>query len=436
VRSRRYRPRRTHRRRSNADGRVIRSSSARRVVAALIAWIALSATGARAQTVSERGFIDLRGQAYAEKSPRDPGRLIADLLVREEVFVRASWLRLTAGVDLRGNSHEQVESEWRFDFSDRGIQRPRAAVRRLTAGISTGHVSIDVGKQFIRWGRADILNPTDRFTPRDYLTVVDTELLPILGARAAVQAGSETFEAVWVPRFTPSRLPLLGQRWTVLPPEAAAVTIVDRGSLFPERSQFGARWSHAGGRAELALSVYDGFSNLPNIETSLRGVSTIDFVRTYPRLRSYGAELAIPTPLVTLKGETALFTSPTGLDNEFLIYVVELERQVGEWIFDGGYAGEVVTRDRGTRRFAPDEGVARSFIGRVSYTIGPRRSVAVEGAARQSGDGVYVKGEYSEALGQHWRVTFAGVGIGGNDEDFLGQYRHNSYGSIGLRLSF
>ena len=83
-------------------------------------------------------------------------------------------------------------------------------------GARAGRLTLDVGKQFIRWARADVLNPIDRFAPRDYLNVIDTEFLPVIGARATLQLGPETLEAVWTPQMTPSRMPLLDQRWTVL----------------------------------------------------------------------------------------------------------------------------------------------------------------------------------------------------------------------------
>ncbi len=35
---------------------------------------------------------------------------------------------------------------------------------------------------FIRWGRADILNPTDRFAPRDFMNVIDPDFLPVLAS--------------------------------------------------------------------------------------------------------------------------------------------------------------------------------------------------------------------------------------------------------------
>ena len=318
---------------------------------------------------------------------------------------------------------DQVEDAWRLDFNDRSVLRPRAAIHRLTASITANHFTLDAGKQFIRWGRADILSPTDRFAPRDYLNVIDTEFLPVLGARMSVQMGGETLEGVWLPRMTPSRLPLLSQRWTVVPPEAAGFALQDNGSIFPKASEQGARWSHTG-RFEMGLSFFNGFNHLPSISPTIDAVHrVIDLTRTYPDLRSYGGEFSVPTRLLTLKGEAAYLTSPRSTNEEYVLYVIEAERQVGEWLFDGGYAGEVVTRARAGFSFDAERGVARSIIGRASYTVDPRRSIAVEAAVRQNAGGFYTKGEYSEAIGQHWRVTLAAVGIAGKQDDFLGQIR-------------
>ena len=57
------------------------------------------------------------------------------------------------------------------------------SVRRLDATVSRGPLTIDAGKQFIRWGKTEIVTPTDRFAPRDYLNVFDTEYLAVPGVR-------------------------------------------------------------------------------------------------------------------------------------------------------------------------------------------------------------------------------------------------------------
>ena len=119
-----------------------------------------------------------------------------------------------------------------------------------------------------------------------------------------------------------------------------------------------------------------------------------------------------------------------------MLYVLQLERQTGEWLLVGGYAGEVVTDRRSTETFAPDRGLTHAVVGRASLTIDSNRSVAAEGAVRENGGGFYAKGEYSQARGLHWRMTIAGAALRGDPEDFLGQYRPNSHLTLSVRYSF
>ena len=113
-----------------------------------------------------------------------------------------------------------------------------------------------------------------------------------------------------------------------------------------------------------------------------------------------------------------------------------LERQAGEWFFIGGYAGQAVTEHRSIFDFAPDRGLTRAFLGRAGYTIDTNRSIALETAVRQNGQGVWTKLEYSQALGSHWRATAGFTLIRGDQGDFLGQYRRNSHAVLALRYSF
>jgi hypothetical protein len=394
---------------------------------------------ASAQAITQRGFVEGTAFLFPQRAPNDDTRLVGDLLAREEVFVKpAPWVQLAGGLDLRANSHDQIADSWTPDLGDRGTRRPRVSVRRLTATLTRGGFVLDVGKQFIRWGKTDILTPTDRFAPRDFLNVIVTELLPVTGARASFQRGEETVEAVWVPRMTPSRVPLLDQRWTAVSAETAGgaeLPLVDAGAQVPRGSETGLRWSHVGAGLEYSFSFFDGFNSLPNFEARL-GSDAIELTRLYPSIRTYGADLAAPTRWFVVKGEAAYFTSASQSTDEYVLYVLQLERQSGEWVFVVGYAGEAVTEHRALLSFAPDRGTTRSFVGRAAYTIDARRSVAVEGAARQTGDGVYLKGEYSETRGQHWRVTLTGVAIAGHTDDFLGQYHRNSHLAAALRYSF
>ena len=422
-------------------------------VCALVLWGA----SASAQSVTHRGFLEGTAFVYPQVAVNDDARLVSALLAREEAFFKpAPWIQFAGGLDFRASSHDQVEESWRLEFSDRTRKRPRLSIRRLAATVTRGWLTLDVGKQFIRWGKADIVTPTDRFSPRDFLTVVDNELLAVTGARGVVQAGRETFEAVWLPRFTPSRIPLVDQRWAPLPPIARRIPIVDADAPLPEGSQTGLRWGHVGSAVEYSVSFFDGFTHLPNIDAvttfdapradlsrseavcSACSASSASIVvrRTYPSIRTYGVDAAVPTRWFTIKGEAAYFTASSPDSDEYVLYVLQLERQTGEWVLVGGYAGEAVTARRAPLAFAPDRGMTRSIVARASYTIDPNRSVAFESAVRQNGDGVYGKAEYSQARGQHWRATATGVVIGGSQDDFLGQYRRNSHFTVAVRYSF
>jgi len=397
------------------------------VTAILLSWIA----PASAQPVSSRGFIEGRLFVFPQAAALDHQHFIVDLLVREELSARPTdWLRLQGGIDFRANNGGQVDASWEPDIRDRGIKRPILSIRRLDATVTRRRLTVDAGKQFIRWGKTEIVTPTDRFAPRDYLNVFDTEYLAVPGVRVVGQLGNHSVDGVWVPVFTPSRVPLPGKRWTVLPPGAPIVEEVDRA--IPEGQQAGLRWAYVGSGYELSASFFDGFNHLPIVEP----VGPLDFRLAFPAMRMYGGDVVVPSRWVTVKAEGGYFTTDNPLADDYVLYVIELERQHGELLAAGGYAGEYVTSARAAGRFAPDRGMTRAFIGRAAYTFDPNRSAAIEAAVRQDFAGIYVKAQYSQADGDHWRTTVAMAALGGDSDDFLGQYRRNSHVVLSLRYSF
>lgn len=390
------------------------------------------------QQFEQRGFIENRTVAYPQTAPNDSAHVVDEMLLREEASYKFTpWFTLSGAFDARTDSHRQTARDGVVDADDRSILRPALSLRRLSATVHKGKVTAEIGRQFIRWGKTDILNPTDRFAPKDYLSsVVDSDFLGVTAARFTVESGGNTVDLVWQPWFTPSRTPLLNQRWTALPAEAAGLPLRDAGAVYPGGSQYGARWNHVGSGYEYSLCFFDGRQNLPSFDAIFTPPDfSIQFTRTYPQLRLYGGDAAVPLPWLTIKGEAAYFTSSTPGAEEYALYVIQLERQVKEWSLVAGYAGSVVTRDAASPlQFAPDRGFAKSFVGRAGFTIDANRSLAVETAVRA--DGSFVRFEYSQLYGQHWRATGGVAWIRGDMTDFLGEYRRNSYASLAIRYSF
>jgi hypothetical protein len=390
-----------------------------------------------AQNFDQRGFIENSTVTYPQTAPNDSGHLVDLILLRWEVSYSVTpWLKLSGGFDAETDSHLQVGRSWNPDWDGRTIRRPALSPRRYSATLHMGKFTAELGRQFIRWGETDILNPTDRFAPKDYLTnVVSPDYLGVIAVRATVESGSNTYDLVWQPRFTPSRIPLLLQRWAAIPPEAEGVALEDLGASYPGGSEYGARWKHMGPGYEYSFSFFDGFNYFPLLSATFDpATSAIGVQRYYPELRLYGADAAVPLSWFTIKGEAAYFTSSTPGAGEYLLYVVQLERQVGEWSLVGGYAGEEVTRTGDALQFSPDVGFARSFVGRAGWTIDPARSLSVQAVARARGS--YTDFEYSQTFGQHWRGTADLGWIRGDMSDFLGQYHRNSYASLAVRYSF
>jgi hypothetical protein len=406
-----------------------------RVAAAVLAF----AGPARAQEFTYRGFGQIQSTIYPQATPQDHDRVAVEALFRVEPAYRvADWLALSGSIDARVDTVDQVDRDWRVDVRDRSLQRPALTLRHARATLRKGRVTVDVGKQFIRWGKADILNPTDRFAPRDFLEVTDDEFLAVIGARGQYERGSHSVDVVWLPTFTPSRLPLIGRRWAPVPPQTlGAMGFVDVDPRFPDRSQYGARWNVLGPGFEVSVSYFDGFNHLPQFTAfPLSGRPLIALQRTYAPLRMGGADAAVPLRWFTVKGEIGSFFTASDEADDVVVYVVQLERQSGELSLVGGYAGEIVTSHRSTFEFAPDRGLTRAFLGRAGYTLNATSDISFEAAVRQNLNGIWVKGQYSEAIGAHWRTTLAGTAIAGDERDFIGQYRRNSHLLATLRYSF
>jgi hypothetical protein len=232
-------------------------------------------------------------------------------------------------------------------------------------------------------------------------------------------------------------MPLINERWTVVPESLAGIALVDLGSEFPGRSAFGARWNHVGAGYEVSASFYDGFNSLPVFQSAFNAAGTaIDFVRTYPELRLYGVDAAVPLRWFTVKTEAAYYTSPDHQQDEYVIYVIQFERQIKEFTIVGGYAGDAITARTPTMQFSPELGFARAVLAHAQYNIDSTRSVTLDTAVRQNGRGSWLRAEYSQTFGQHWRATAGYSWIRGDDGDFLGEFHRNSFALLALRYSF
>jgi hypothetical protein len=396
--------------------------------------------GLHGQVFTQRGFVEVDLFGFPQTAPNDAAHLVGNALLRwDGSYQPAPWFTLSGGLEAQTDTHRETERTLHFDTEDRGLLRPALALRTLQATFHRGHFTADIGKQLIRWGKADILNPTDRFAPRDYLNVVDTGALGVVAARVNAEYHGTSVDLVWTPRFTPSRMPLIDQRWALLP-EGAPPQIQNAATVFPGGGQYGARVNHIGHGYEVSASMFEGYNHLPLL-IPMGDAQTLYVQRFYPKIRTYGTDAAVPLRFVTLKTEAAWFHSrETSLSaprsDSYVLWVAQLERQVRQWVIAAGYAGQTVFEYRYPFNFDPERGLTRTFLAKAVYNLDAPTSFSFETATRQNGRGTWTTAEYSRQLANHWRLIAGITVIAGNRNDFLGQYHRNSFGVLRIRYSF
>ena len=96
--------------------------------------------------------------------------------------------------------------------------------------------------------------------------------------------------------------------------------------------------------------------------------------RVYPRIRTYGADFAVPTSLAHVERRRPRTSCRRGAPSTTTLSTsLKSSGRSGQWLLTGGYAGEIVKSDEAPLAFDPERSLARSIIARAPVH---RRSAA------------------------------------------------------------
>lgn len=226
--------------------------------------------------------------------------------------VRVGWFGSTRDLDDRRDPmqlstelslKQSISDDARLEFKVRALRedafggRARTRVDWLQAlwFLRTERVDLRIGRQKVRWGKADGLNPGDFFTPIDYtvlLPLEDDRYLAVPAIRADVHLDdTDSLSLVAAKDVAPTQVP-----WPR--PSPVPLRTVD-----PQGWQFGARWQHTGERLDWALSVFHGSATVPLLSAPATGTTT--FVRDHARIDGIGADLARSVGAYGIRAEAA-----------------------------------------------------------------------------------------------------------------------------------
>ncbi|MDD5584492.1 MAG: hypothetical protein PHV55_05525, partial [Candidatus Omnitrophica bacterium] len=118
----------------------------------------------------------------------------------------SSFLSLDGQYDLVHNSAQGTSDE-----------EKRFKLWECYLNYAASNLNLRLGRQVIRWGKSDEINPTDNFTPEDwteYLNLTRAERkLPVWMTKLDYAFEPFNIEIIWLPFFEASRIPETGSDW-------------------------------------------------------------------------------------------------------------------------------------------------------------------------------------------------------------------------------
>jgi len=236
---------------------------------------------------STTGRADDAGEPAALSPPRLGARLSGGYWSGSRTLDdRASFL--VTRLDVKGDAQlaavAAVHFEgrvWNQDALD-GEQDTQGQMRELWLELQPSEsFDVRVGKQYMTWGRADGINPTDLINGSDLTALVVDDSDRKLGSwvlKATKELGRSSVSALWLLNFVPSVLPL--------PPIGGGISISQQ--LPSEGFRQGAiKVERTGGYVDASLCYFEGFDHTPDM--TLAGTAITLF---YPRLKVVGGDVA------------------------------------------------------------------------------------------------------------------------------------------------
>lgn len=332
-----------------------------------------------------------------------------------------------------------------LDDDDR--RRPILTTGDFYIALAIDWFEVRAGYQIFSWGTGDLLNPTNNINPIDFSDAFDSRRIPVMAAAITLDFDWISLEAVAVPTFTRSRLPLRNRRFDALRNSALPVLNPEDPEEEPENAQVAGRVIGHFGGVDVSLSGYRGFSDLPSarlvvIQQPIQAlvvdpvyerihVAGFDFATT---LGIFGAEGSLGEFLggIQIHGEAAHVFNESKFGDDFFQYVVGINYQFVDLIFEHDltlvleYASEYVTKDaEGTQANgnALDRVFRSSILARLAYDVSESISFEINGALILHGqESAYVHPAAKWNVTDNLQLELAGDIFWGPEGTFFGQF--------------
>ncbi|HDQ41425.1 MAG TPA: AMIN domain-containing protein [Desulfonatronum sp.] len=169
-----------------------------------------------------------------------------------------------------------------------------------------------LGKQAVRWGKADQISPVDNVNPQDLREFLIPDLedrkIPNWMARVRLFPGDFTLEGVFVPFFEPDRFDFAGTKWALLGTRPTGLDIREtRPSKNLGHADWGLRTATTVAGWDLAASYLYAWEKSPRLRLDPAGPLGPALLADYHRQHIVGLEFETTLNKFGLRGEGAYF---------------------------------------------------------------------------------------------------------------------------------
>jgi len=330
----------------------------------------------------------------------------------------------------------------------------------LRIDLHPGPVDLSIGKQYVFWGQTDWVNPTDLFTPWDYVNISseleDYRVAP-WAVRATAYVKATSFDVVWVPWPMPHAMDL-----SAMLDEGVLLGEADLPARHVKNSDIGGRFSTRFAGIDLSIMGFHGLDKRPgmvmtaDVDTSVMPPPppVLTLTPTYGKMSAVGGDISWGAGPILLKGEAAYYWTGDRDGDDPAVRNPELAAVAGVTVVPVPWLNFTVQATANhLGRYDPDDEIAAlEALGMVDPTVDPTTSWGiVERASVDIRDVVSIQvvgmqglpqGDHFEMAFVSWRaadgLTVLGgvVLFGGPDETRFGRIRDSSRAFVEVKYSF
>ena len=295
------------------------------------------------QSSQEQGAADVEINGYMRGVSYGGLSAVDDDPELKSVYGDAS-LQLRARKGDFGNAYAEVRFREGVEYNE-SVSKTNLREAYVTAYV--GAFDIMVGQQIVVWGRADGMNPTNNLTPYNMLVRSpdeDDRRESNFLMQAHYNAHPFRLEAVWVPTYAPSILPV---KAIPLPP---LIKLED--PVYPDagldNSAYAARLDVTLPAVGFSVSYFNGYNPLPGIDIKPMTTALPTVMLKAWRASVYGADFSTTIGSFGLRGEAA-YRNPHKdynvlpfVPNPDFQYVVGMDKSIGDFSVIAQYIGRYV----------------------------------------------------------------------------------------------